>query len=212
MPVVETQCKLVPVQNLEPAVADWTAFGLSAGIRRSEWMQPDAKHSDIRKPELKDHLGIVGAFLPCDWQFYDIKGRKLSHHDVHLGGLPQLAKLKVTWRTQKNGKNYESKTYTPNKKNPQLCPIARGYSILMRYIDLVGLSDENKHVPLAVYKDYNASGVAVVRLIYSDQVTQLIRNSASAVLNLDPVKDKEELSRFSSHSLRVGACQILYAY
>jgi len=68
---------------------------------------------------------------------------------------------------------------------------------------------ESTTIPLAVYRDGPLTTDRY--LIYSDQVTELIRDVVCEVLNLDPVKDKDELARYSTHSLRVGACQILYA-
>jgi len=194
--------------SLEAAVADFTAFGLSAGIRRSEWVQPDRKHSDLDKPELKARLGIIGAFLPGDWQFFDTKGRKISHDGAILVGLAGIGKLVVTWRTQKNGQNGQSKTYLRNHKNVRLCPIARAHSIVCRYQRVVGTTVSDK-IPLAVYSDGPLA--TDKHLLYSDQVTEVIRKIVCEVLNLDPVKDKDEVARYSTHSLRVGACQILYA-
>ena len=194
--------------SMDAAVADFTAFGLSAGIRRSEWVQPTKKHSGLDQAEVKDKTNIIGAFLPCDWQFFDVRGRKISHDGALLGGLAHIGKLQVTWRTQKNGQNGETKTYLCNLKNPLLCPVARGWNIMARYQRIMGTT-ESDTVPLAVYRDGPLDSDR--HLLYSDQVTQLVRDVVCDVLNLDPVKDKEEVSRYSTHSLRVGACQILYA-
>jgi len=191
----------------EAAIADFTCFGVTAGIRRSEWVQPSAKHSDLDNPETKDKTNIIGAFLPCDWQFYDTMGRRISHDDAVLVGINGIGKLQVTWRTQKNKQNGEKKTYLVNKKNKQLCAVNRGLSIMKRYVRIVGLNRPT--VPLAVYRDGPSDSDR--HLLYSDQVTTLIREVVCEVLNLDPIKDKEEVSRYSTHSLRVGACQILYA-
>lgn len=38
-----------------------------------------------------------------------------------------------------------------------------------------------------------------------------MRSVAARVYKLDPIKDKEALQRWSSHSLRVGACVILHS-
>ena len=191
----------------KPAVADWTAFGLSAGIRRSEWVQPDANHSSIDNPELKDGMDIISAFLPGDWVFSDKSNKKLTHDQALFVGIDNIARLRVTWRTQKNGTNYETKLYLRNMKHPDLCPVVRAFSILERYSRVIGFDQPD--VPLAVYK--NGNGDSNRRLLYSEQVTKVIRDSAIAVMKLDPKKDKVELGRYSSHSLRVGACQILYA-
>jgi hypothetical protein len=47
------------------------------------------------------------------------------------------------------------------------------------------------------------------RLVTSTNIDK--RNTVSRVYNLDPVRHKTELPRWSSHSLRVGACTILHS-
>jgi hypothetical protein len=42
------------------------------------------------------------------------------------------------------------------------------------------------------------------RLVTSTDIDKVMRNTASRVYNLDPVRHKTELQRWSSHSLRVG--------
>ena len=193
--------------SIAAAIADWTALGLSTGIRRSEWVQPNKKHNDLDQAEVKEKTDIIGAFLIEDWQFYDTRGRKITHDQALLVGVEGIGKLKITWRTQKNGQNGESKTYLRNLKNPNLCAITRGLSIVARFKRVTG-STTSPTVPLAVYRDLeDCTGY----LLYADQVTELIRVVVCEVLGLDPIKDAEELSRYSTHSLRVGACQILYA-
>jgi len=206
--VVATEEFLHGEDGFKPAIADWTAKSFSTGVRRSEWVQPDNKHTALDSPALHDDLRIIMAFLPGDWEFYDLRGRKVSHDAALLLGLDNLSKLRVQWRTQKNGDNFESKTYLVNVKHRDLCPVSRGFRILQRYARLVGLNSPN--VPLAVYKAGTLDNVST-RLLYSDQVTQVIRETAIAVLHLHPKRDAEEIKKFSTHSLRVGACQILYA-
>jgi len=194
--------------SLPFAVADWTALGISAGLRRGEFMQPSKAHENIYKPALKERTGIISAFLLSDFTFYDIKGRRITNMDALLLAGPQaISKLRITWRTQKNKKNGEYKTYMPNYRHRDLCPVARGLRIVKRYLELVGTQHPN--VPLAVHR--TGLGLDNTKLIYASQITDAVRATASAVLNLDPVKDKQELQKFSAHSLRVGACQILYA-
>jgi hypothetical protein len=49
------------------------------------------------------------------------------------------------------------------------------------------------------------------RLVTSTDIDKVMRNTASRVYNLDPIRHKSELQRWSSHSLRVGACTILHS-
>ena len=48
-------------------------------------------------------------------------------------------------------------------------------------------------------------------LITSTDIETEMRSVAARVYKLDPIKDKEALQRWSSHSLRVGACVILHS-
>ena len=48
-------------------------------------------------------------------------------------------------------------------------------------------------------------------LITYDDIEKEMRLVAARVYKLDPMKDKEALQPWSSHSLRVGACVILYS-
>lgn len=192
--------------TIELAIADWTALGLSTGIRRSEWAQPDTKHSDVNNPDTKEGRGIISAFLPEDWEFFDNKGGKFRGlQEAVDAGIANVSKFRVTWRVQKNGDNGQVKTYTRNDRSPAFCTINRGLRIVERYIRIVGLDSPN--IPLAVYRDAELG----LRLINAQQIETNMREVAIAVLNLDPVKDAEGIKKFSAHSLRVGACQALYA-
>ena len=192
--------------TIELALADWTALGLATGIRRSEWAQPDTKHSDVNNPEVKEGRGLICAFLPEDWEFFDNKGGKIRGlQEAVDAGIDNVARLRIGWRVQKNGDNGQHKTYTRNDRTPTLCTVHRGLRIVARYIRNVGLNSPN--IPLAVYRDTQLG----LRLINSKQIETNMREVAIAVLKLDPVKDAAGIKKFSAHSLRVGACQALYA-
>jgi hypothetical protein len=52
---------------------------------------------------------------------------------------------------------------------------------------------------------------AGVKLVAADDIERFIRHLVCSVYHLDPVRDAKDLSRWSSHSLRVGACVALHA-
>ena len=62
--------------------------------------------------------------------------------------------------------------------------------------------------PLSVYWSTSS---ACVKLINADDIEHLMRRLASQVYHLHPVRDALDLSKWSSHSLRVGACVALHA-
>ena len=74
--------------------------------------------------------------------------------------------------------------------------------IVQRYIRLVGTSNDK---PLAVYKH---EGTGFPRYLTSTIVTIEMRILAQSVHG---ITKKEDLQRFSCHSLRVGACNIYFA-
>jgi hypothetical protein len=47
--------------------------------------------------------------------------------------------------------------------------------------------------------------------ITSADIEQVIRRAAASMYHLDPVEHRAQLALWSSHSLQVGACTILYS-
>ena len=194
--------------TLPLALADWCALGLSTGYRIGEWAQPNDNKGDIRKPDMKNREGIIAAMLPQDFVFFDAKGRRISSlAEAVQRGIAHVDRVRITWRVQKNGMNGERKTYMRNSKSPDLCPVNRALRIVARYIRVVGLNDPL--VPLGCYR-HPVNGA---QLIVSDEIETHMRAIVAELYGLDPDNeaDKKELSKWSAHSLRVGACQILYA-
>lgn len=192
--------------SLPVALADWFALGLSTGFRVGEWAQPNKHHADPSNPDDKEWDGITAAMLPRDFTFYDRTGRKIPTLEAAVAlGIQHVGRVRLTWRVQKNLEHGESKTYVSNDATPELCPVNRALRIAARHLRIVDHNREN--VPLGAYRD----PVLGTRLIIADDIETHMRSVAAKVLNLDPVKDKDDLARWSSHSLRVGACQVLYA-
>jgi hypothetical protein len=78
--------------------------------------------------------------------------------------------------------------------------------IVRNFVELAGW---NMHTPLAIYKN---SSNKICTLAASD-IEEIMRDAAANVYNINPdtVDGKKALQRWSAHSLRVGACVILYA-
>jgi hypothetical protein len=79
--------------------------------------------------------------------------------------------------------------------------------IIARFIRLRGVSDFQ--TPLGVYESDSVS--KPTKLITAPDIEGAMRRVASRVYNLDPVKDQEQLRKWSAHSLRVGACVIIHS-
>ncbi|KAG7341088.1 hypothetical protein IV203_023039 [Nitzschia inconspicua] len=111
----------------------------------------------------------------------------------------------VCFRVQKNGAHGETKLFTQNTHDLNLCPVRHWLSIVQRFVHLVGCDE---HIPLAVYHDATLNRV---RYLTSTDIEQQMRLLAAELYDLDPIRDAKDLARFSAHSLRVGACCVLQA-
>ena len=94
--------------------------------------------------------------------------------------------------------------FTRNPSNPQLCFVENFIAILARHQLLTNSSPVH---PLSVYRA--SDGIAYN--ITTADIEQVIRRAAATLYNLDPAKHRAQLALWSSHSLRVGACTILYS-
>jgi hypothetical protein len=142
-----------------------------------------------------------------DVRFAASDGARYSAVDVIRSAVPlNLVKCWIIFRTQKNGQHGEEKLFTKNPDPAGRCFVSAMLRIIHRFARLRGVAD--LQTPLAVYRP---SPVAAPLLVTSLDIEKVMRDSACRVYKLDPVKDKAALSRWSAHSLRVGACTLLHA-
>jgi hypothetical protein len=188
--------------SLIVALADWFLCGLFTGFRLSEYAQ-DTMHPDPRFPGMNDR-GDTCALLLGDVRFQLFDGRRISADLLPSVPLISIWKVWVTWRTQKNGQNGENRLFTQNKNLEGHCMLRALHRIILRFLRLLG---PDNVTPLALYAPYPGA----TRLITSSNIEILMRRVAATVYNLDPIKNRKELQRWSAHSLRVGACVILHA-
>jgi hypothetical protein len=115
-------------------------------------------------------------------------------------------RITLTFRFQKNGENGQEKSFIRNDEKPHLCFVRAMLAILLNFIELAG-RDFTKS--LAIYKDANGS----VRALDNTIIEEIMRDVAANVCNINPLTaaGRKRLQRWSSHSIRVGACVILYA-
>jgi hypothetical protein len=116
----------------------------------------------------------------------------------------------VIFRTQKNGQNGEEKLFARNPKLGGFCYVSSVYRALQRFqrLSLIDPRLRPNATPLSVYWSVTHS---CVKLIQANNIERFLRHLASVVYHLDPVRDAKDLERWSSHSLRVGACVALHA-
>ena len=193
--------------SIHAALADWFECGLFLGFRKSEWAQ-DSGHYNIHSQVKKDRFGNTRAFVFSDIVCLDANSRR----NVGFCSATIPERMQVTFRTQKNGRNGERKlcAKNPNPSDSGLCFTTAMHNIQLRHQRLCGHFRDVANIPLAVFKDPNHDEP---RNITADEITSVMRECAQKAYGLDPnnTADAKTLKLWTSHSLRVGACNILHA-
>ncbi len=200
----------VSPDSLSAALQDWFECGLFAGFRLSEWAQ--ANETSTLAAAAKNAFGESLAFTISDIQVQSTSGARLTGHDILSIPVTSISKMWVTWRWQKNQSHGENKLFTPSlgadtatEKTSGYCFIRPMYRILQRLTRLCGTTDHC--TPLSVYRHSRGH----LTLINNVDIREVMRDLGSEAYSLDPIKHKTDLMRWSSHSLRVGACVILHS-
>ena len=188
-----------PTHSYQYQITMWVGFGLLSGIRKSEYAQ-ESRYKVFGNHELVTGSNEARAFTLEDILFYTEDHKKISHQQAMAE--PKLVhKASSRWRYQKNGDNGEKKTFLRGRA---IDPVQCLQAIVKNFIDLVGYKT---NIPLALYKDQNGKLI----YIYDGLINKMLQEAASAVYNLDPIKDAADIKRFTTHSIRVGACCLLWA-
>lgn len=198
----QLQCNKQCPHGETAAMYDWFVFGIYAGNRLAEWAQYDGTTIGTNLD------GTTRAFIIDDLSFYGENRRRMSR-TYALENDRLVKTIDVRWRFQKNGVNGEKKTFVRTNSNKSLCAVSALLRISHRWSDLNLESRRHGDVdfPLAVFtSDGTTSGD--VKLISEIHINNALREAAKMVYN---ITDDDELSRFSSHSIRVGACVALHA-
>ena len=201
-----------PPTTLIPALVDGFEQGLCAGYRLSEWAQPAGKHK-LGTHQLNHLLTCetrTRAIVPGDIRCTTTSLGRAIGLDILNYPLAMITHIWVKWRTQKNGSHGEEKMFVRNSTPGGICMVSSLYRSLKRFRTLADIDGRIKEssTPLAIYY-HQPSGS--VRHITSSEIEGFMRELASKVYQLHPVKDAKDLQRWGTHSLRVGACVILHA-
>ena len=187
---------------LDAAMANWTICMLYAGCRGIEWSQTSGSNRYLSTFH-RNQFQNAYAFTLADVQCLTVASVPVSIPDAIVD--PScVGQIKLRFEQQKNNKNGEVRLFTRNIANPPLCFIENFMAILKRHKLLTNSSPIH---PLSVYR---ASDGVAYNIISAD-VEQAIRRAAATLYKLDPVRNRAQLALWSSHSLRVGACTILYS-
>ena len=192
--------------SLWAVCANFFGAGLYGGFRLSEWAQPNSypkfgSFNPIPDGPLK---GQAKAFTSGDIRFFNRQHRRLTH-DQALHDPSSVAKVSCTFRIQKNNDNGEVKTWNRNEELLDLDAVTCWLNIISRLRRLAG--PDVSHLPLSVYKD----STGVLFNVTESKISQIMQAAARAVYGFTKgnKQDDEDIKKFTSHSLRVGACVIL---
>ena len=188
---------------LDAAMANWTMCNLYAGCRGIEWAQTNCTHRTLSTFH-RNRFGNAYAFTLADVQCFTTASHPLTIPHQALMNPTTVGKIKLRFEEQKNGDNGEWKLFTRNTAKPALCFVTNFMAILLRHKILTNSSPVQ---PLSVYRGSDGSACNITTV----DIELVIRRAAAILYNLDPVKNRAQLSQWSSHSLRVGACTLLYS-
>jgi hypothetical protein len=115
-----------------------------------------------------------------------------------------VAYLAIRYRKQKNNVNNEVVPFYRDSVNPAFCPVSAALRICARALRLGVAGD----TPLGVYKPTTARSAEARLYITNNDVKNFLREYARRAFGIkrnDPI-----LSRWSAHSIRVTACNLLH--
>ena len=194
---LEAKKDLSPCQHtLNHALYDWLVLGMVTGFRRSEWCQ-DRTYSARTGDITRNIDGSSSAFILSDFTFEHTGGVRMNNHTSSHILSAQV--LKIKWRFQKNGDNGQILSYTLNSINPNFCPVRAALRIRARAI----IARVPPDYPISIFIQQNGLSGFIDNIHVSDALKDL----ASKVYN---ITNSADLARFTSHSIRVGACVVLH--
>ena len=202
--MLKRQANLSP-DSVEAALIDWIILGRYAGYRCSEWCQEtQTLYSEI------DHPLWVGptaeAFVAEDITFYDSSQRPIK--GLTSITIDDVFYVRLRYRKQKNENNGEIIPYERDVERLDLCPVYAALRIRQRALRLAVAADH----PIGVYKPTKLSPRAAPGVGYHyitrDQVEKYLRSIGALTFSLR--KTDPMVSRWSSHSIRVTACNLLH--
>jgi hypothetical protein len=197
----QRKCSSSTPYSVDQVMFDFEVVGIFAGIRLGEWAQEEHVR---RLDQVRQNIdGTPTAFLIEDLEFFGRNKRRMTLIDALT--CPDLVfQIDVCWRFQKNGEIKQKKSFVRMRHSgTTLCGVSAWLRIAARW---VALKLDSQH-PLAVFTD---SGLASGKpqFIRPTHINEALRDAARHVYN---ITDEESLARFSSHSIRVGACVALHA-
>ena len=73
---------------------------------------------------------VIKAFTANDFQFFDADGQSVL--DISEASINVVAKVRITWRIQKNRQNNQKVTLSFDKTHPTICPVLAALRLVLR--------------------------------------------------------------------------------
>ena len=108
------------------------------------------------------------------------------------------AKMKLTFRIQKNRQNGQSITFVEDAKHSNICPVRAAYRIFMRAKRL-GQPDDQ---PMGIFTNHQG----VTKYLTASKIAEVLQSVAKTC---HPDLTRDEIMRFTVHSIRVWAVVLL---
>jgi hypothetical protein len=170
------------------------ALGCYIGPRLSEYAQTIQDKVDYHT-YLSGHQ-VIKAFITNDYVLYD-KCRQVIK-TLTMDSFDQAYFVQVTWQIQKNRQNGQAITLAADIDHPKICPVRSALRIVLRTQRL----GQPSNLPIAMYKSKQGKTLYLT----GTKIAELLR---AAVRAIRPDTTKEELKRYSAHSLRIWVCVLL---
>jgi hypothetical protein len=197
----KTQCSSNTPFSEQQVMFDFEVVGIFAGLRLGEWAQDDHVR---RLDQIRRNIdGTPTAFIIGDLEFFSTNKRRMTLAEA-LIRLDLVLQIDVRWRFQKNGEINQKKSFIRvGIRGTTLCGVSAWLRIVIRWKSL----NLDVNHPLAVFTDTGLE-TGTVQFIRPTHINTALQLAARVVYN---IQDEESLARFTSHSVRMGACVSLHA-
>ena len=108
------------------------------------------------------------------------------------------AKMKLTFRIQKNRQNGQSISFVADNKHSDICPVCTAYQIFLR-AKCLGQSNDQ---PMGIFTNHQA----VMKYLTASKIAEVFESVAKIC---HPDLTRDEIMHFTSYSIRVWAVVLL---
>lgn len=150
-------------------------------------------------PNLTHEAPAPKAFILSDFTFYSTSQARIYNpieSDISI-----IDYVDIRWRFQKNRDNGQVIPFKRDNDHPSVCPVLAAFRIHLRAKRLKSPISS----PIAIYASSKAKHQR--RYITASQVRDYLQQAARVVFNLHK---KEDLRKWTTHSIRVTAANILH--